>query len=163
MVCPPGIALMIFLCLVLQGGWRDRVWPSYFAGRGGGGLSGGQLWRGPGPHWGGGSGGGRPELVNGITADGVRTVPLSFKMTVELIQFVGEAQVVNGIGGLRFVVCDLSELLPGRTRVTGWAVLLGFLRVQLFSFSHALLNLYFDSKNLSLSPSWMLLPFATLT
>ncbi len=44
---------------------------------------------------------------------------MSFTATVELIQFVDQVQVVNGVGGFRFVVCDLSEPLPDRTRVVG--------------------------------------------
>lgn len=36
--------------------------------------------------------------MKGITGDGVRTVPLFFKPTVELINFDGQAQVINGMG-----------------------------------------------------------------
>lgn len=52
-------------------------------------------------------------------------------------QFVRQAQVVNGRRGFRFVVGYLSLLSTGY-----W--LLEFLRIQSFSFSHTLLNLYFD-------------------
>ena len=39
-------------------------------------------------------------LGGGVTGDGVRTVPLSFKATVKLIQVVGQAWIVSGVGGL---------------------------------------------------------------
>ena len=44
---------------------------------------------------------------------------MSFKAAVELVQLVGQAQVVNGVGGFRSVVCDLSESLPHISRVVG--------------------------------------------
>ncbi len=114
------------------------VWPGFFAGvlpleksvnfplqdgesrhcGRGGGLWVIQLWRGPGLYSGprlysgGGGGAGGLDLVDGVTDDGVRTVPLSFKAIVELIQFVGQAQVV-GARGVRFVIRDLSERLIG--------------------------------------------------
>ena len=49
--------------------------------------------------------------------EGVRTVPLSLKATVELVQFICKSQVIDGVGGFRFVICNLSELLPDRNRV----------------------------------------------
>jgi len=49
----------------------------------------------------------------------VRLVPLSFKAAVELIQIVGQTEVVSGVGGFRFVVSDLSEPFPDRSRVVG--------------------------------------------
>ena len=38
-------------------------------------------------------------------------------------------------GGVRFVICNLSEPLPDRTRVVNLELVLEFLRVQLFNFS----------------------------
>src|SRR4029434_9879427 len=99
---------------VLQDGWIDRVWPGCFAGvlspeesvdvplqdgeslhcsRGGGGagLWGGQLWKGAGLCCGRGRAADGLELVDDVTEDGVRTVPLYIKATVKLIQVVGQA------------------------------------------------------------------------
>jgi len=73
---------------------------------------------------GGGVGMGGPEawapggLGEGGLVDGLRTVPLSFRSTVELVQLVCQAEVAHGVGGFgRFwalggfglVVGDLSE------------------------------------------------------
>ncbi len=52
-----------------------------------------------------GGGGGGLELEDGVMGDGVRTVPLSFKATVELIYFVGQVQVVVGGFRLKTVIC----------------------------------------------------------
>ena len=49
--------------------------------------------------------------------DGVKSSPLSFKTTVELIQLVGKSQVICGVGGCRSIVCYLSEPPPDRSRV----------------------------------------------
>ncbi len=57
------------------------------------------------------------ELVDGVTGNGLRTVPLSFQSTVELIQDGGHAQVVKGVAGFRFVTGNQSETLPDRTRI----------------------------------------------
>ena len=43
-------------------------------------------------------------LVRGVVGDmgdGVRSIPLSFKATVELIQLVGKLRVVCGVGAVR--------------------------------------------------------------
>jgi len=53
-------------------------------------------------------------LMNGVTGDGVSTVPLFFKLTVVLVQVVGSARVIERVEGLRFVVCDLFEPFPDR-------------------------------------------------
>ncbi len=66
---------------------------------------------------GGGDGASGLELVAGVTGDGVRAVPLSFNSTVELIQIVGQVQVVNGVWGFRFIVSDLAEDPSDRTGV----------------------------------------------
>ncbi len=50
--------------------------------------------------------------------DSVRTAPLSIKVTVKLIQVIGQAQVINGVGGFRLTVYYLSESLPDRVRVS---------------------------------------------
>lgn len=51
------------------------------------------------------------KLRADVSGDSIRTVPLSFKATVKLIQVVGQSLVVSRVGGaLGFVVCDLSEL-----------------------------------------------------
>ena len=59
------------------------------------------------------------ELLRGVNGggDGCRTVPLSFKAAVELVQVVGQASVVDGVGGFRLVVGDLPEPFPDRRRV----------------------------------------------
>ncbi len=49
--------------------------------------------------WGVGGGADGLELVDGVTGDGVRTVPLSIKATVKLIQVVGQVQDINGVEG----------------------------------------------------------------
>ncbi len=54
--------------------------------------------------------------MDGVTGDGVRTVPLSIKATVKLIQVVGQVQVIDGVGGFRLAVGDLS--LPDGARVS---------------------------------------------
>ncbi len=58
------------------------------------------------------------EMVDGVTGDGVRTVPLSFKETVENIQVVGQMQVIDGVGGFRLAVGYLSESVPEGARVS---------------------------------------------
>ncbi len=51
--------------------------------------------------------------------DGVRSVPLSFKVTVKVFQVVCQAQVVNGVGDFSLIVICLSlfqtepALFPG--------------------------------------------------
>lgn len=57
--------------------------------------------------------------MEGIDGDGVRTVPLSVKGTVKVIQLVGQMRVVGRLGGSGFEVCVLSEPLPDRCRVSG--------------------------------------------
>ncbi len=52
---------------------------------------------------------GEVELVDGVMGHGIRTVPLSFKKALELIQVVGLVQVISGVGGFRFVVGDLFD------------------------------------------------------
>ena len=52
-----------------------------------------------------------------VTGDGIRTVSLSFKSAVKLVQSLCQAQVVNGVGGFRFVAGDLSRAPPDRSRV----------------------------------------------
>ncbi len=61
-----------------------------------------------------GGGGGDPELVlmRGIVEDGFRYVSLSFKSTVELIQFIGQTQVMNGVKVCRFINQNLPEPAP---------------------------------------------------
>lgn len=54
-----------------------------------------------------------------IVGDGVRTVLLSFRVTVAFNQVVGQAQVINGVAGFWFVIGDLSVPFPGRDRVIG--------------------------------------------
>ena len=44
----------------------------------------------------------------------------------------------DGVGRFRFVVCNLFEPLPDRTIVVSWELVLEFLSVPLFSFSHCL-------------------------
>ena len=53
--------------------------------------------------------------------------------TVELVQLVGQAQVVNGVGGWRVVLCDLSEHFPDRSRFLKWEMVLEFLSVRVYS------------------------------
>jgi len=55
-----------------------------------------------GPCCGGGGGVGGMGLVNGVMGDGVSTVPLSFKSTVVLVQFIGSAQVIESVGSFSF-------------------------------------------------------------
>ena len=57
--------------------------------------------------------------MDGVTGDGIRTDPLSFKATVKLFQVIGQACVIHGVGGFCFVICDLSEPPPNRSRVIG--------------------------------------------
>ena len=45
--------------------------------------------------------------------DGCRTVPLSFKATVELVQVIGEVSIIDDVGVFRLVVGDLPEPFPG--------------------------------------------------
>lgn len=71
------------------------------------------------PAWGGGGGCGGLGLVSGVTGDGVRTVPLSFKEAIKLIQFAGHACIVDGVGGFGHAVGNLSKPLPDRCRVIG--------------------------------------------
>lgn len=78
-----------------------------------------KLWRGPGPCSGGRGEAGGLGLVDGVPGDCVWTVPLSFETTVELVQIVGQAQVVSRVGGSGFVMGELSEPLPDRSRVLG--------------------------------------------
>ncbi len=57
------------------------------------------------------------KLRADVSGDSIRTVPLSFKATVKLIQVVGQSLVVSRVRGFRFTVCDLSESFPDRSRV----------------------------------------------
>lgn len=79
-------------------GWRESP-------KGGRGLRDGQL--GPAEV-------GEEELVDVVTGDGVRTVLLPFKLTVECICVIGQAPVYSGVGGCQFVVGDLSKVCPHR-------------------------------------------------
>ncbi len=63
--------------------------------------------------------------------DGVRTVRSSFKVTVELIQFVGQEKVINGERGFRLEVWFCLEGAQSDHRV---CFVLKFLGVQPFSF-----------------------------
>ena len=73
------------------------VWPGCFAGvlspkeSADFPLQDGELRRVTGPCFGGGGEADGLELIGGVTGDGVRTVLLSFKATVKLIQVVGQA------------------------------------------------------------------------
>ena len=49
------------------------------------------------------------EGSSGVGKVWVRTVQLSFKSTVELVQVVGQARVVDGVGGSGLVVSDLPK------------------------------------------------------
>lgn len=50
-----------------------------------------------------------------MTGDGVRTDPLTLKATVEVVQLVGQARVVNGVGalGLQLVICSTGDGVTG--------------------------------------------------
>lgn len=50
--------------------------------------------------------------MNGVTGDGGRTDPLFNKSSVEPGQVIGQALVLDGVGGFRFIVGDLSQT-PG--------------------------------------------------
>lgn len=71
----------------------------------------------------------RVEVVS-RSCCGVRTVPLSFKSAVKLIQFVGQMQVVHRVGGCRFVVGYLS------VSQTDTGLVLKLHSIQSFSLSH---------------------------
>ena len=47
------------------------------------------------------------------------TVPLSIKATVKLVQVVGQAWVVSGVGGSRLTVGNQPKPFPDRSRVIG--------------------------------------------
>ena len=55
----------------------------------------------------------------GAVGNGCRTVPLSFKTTVELIQVIGQTSIIDGVGGFRLLVGDLPKPFPDRRRVVG--------------------------------------------
>lgn len=75
---------------------------------------------------------------------GISSAPLFFKLTVELIQFIGQVQVIHGIRGCRFIVCILLESTPdSSSRVIGCDLSLGFLRILLFILSHRLAKLLY--------------------
>ncbi len=58
--------------------------------------------------------------MDGVTEDGVRTVPLSSIGTIELIQFVGQEQVANGVGGFRFMICLRPSQTEPESFVENW-------------------------------------------
>lgn len=105
-------------------------------GRWGGGCWGGLCWKSWGFCWGGEGGDPGLELMKDVSGDGVRSASSSFKSTVELIQLIGQPQVIYEVEGCRFIVY-LPEPTPDRSRrVIGWELILEFLRVLAFSFSH---------------------------
>lgn len=55
------------------------------------------------------------EWIAGVKGDDDRPVTLSFKAKVQTVQI----QFISRVEGFRFVVCDLSETLTGRSKVNG--------------------------------------------
>ena len=89
----------------------------------------GCVWGGGGGRGGGGGGRGGGGVAGGDVQ--FRTIQLSFKSAVELVQVVGQVKVVNSGGGSGLVVGNLPVPSPDRSRVVSRELVF-----SLFEYSH---------------------------
>ena len=87
-----------------------------------------------------GGGGAVDGLEGSVTGDGVRTVPLSIKATVKLVQVVGQAW---GALGLQFVISLSPFQTEAESLAENWCW--SFSEYRRLASLTSLLNLYFDS------------------